>query len=203
MGINTRQVLTELQSLNTMCSYVGIPPLLSLSEINSSSDHLSAQLVQNEVIEQVCARGLPCNTDYNYTLSPETDGTILVPEGAISVLTEGTYMEYIVERDGKLYDTRNKTFNINKDIDVTVYWLLDFESLPQVVRKYITINSARRYVARYKGDDAVLNTTIDDERRAEAEYLRYVEQTSTVNMIYDNPEMSYIADRSVSHYGRY
>ena len=115
MGINTRQVLTELQSLNTICSYVGIPPLLSLSEINSSSDHLSAQLVQNEVIEQVCARGLPCNTDYNYTLSPETDGTILVPEGAISVLTEGTYMEYIVEREGKLYDTRNKnTYQVNK-----------------------------------------------------------------------------------------
>ena len=202
MSIDTRIVLSKLNALNTIVSYSGIAPVLTNEEVNDSPDHLLASNVLDEVIEQTCARTMPCNTDYEYPLDADGDGFIVIPEGAITVLPESKWSERLVERDGKLYDLRERTFVINDTIKTTITWLLQFESLPQVVRKYITINSAMRFLSRFKGDDAVLATAQDDLRRAQAEYLRYVEQTSNVNM-FNNPELNYITERDSRTYRRY
>lgn len=203
MSIDTRVVLDRLKAINTIASYGSIPPLLALSEVASSPDHTAIENVLDEVVEQVCAIGMPCNKDTSYDLVPDGAGEVLIPEGAITVLPERQYMDYIIERSGKLYNNRDKTFVLNATIPCEIYWLQTFESLPLVVRKYVTISAGRRWVSRYKTDEATLALTNEDFARAEAEFLRYTEANNRTNMLYDNYEMSYITDRSTNSYRRY
>jgi len=202
MGINTSTQLSKLDALNGMASYIGIPPLQLLSEVSVSPDFQLAELILDELVHEVCSHGMPCNTEYEYTMSPDSvTGEIELEPGMISVFPEENYGRYIVERDGKLYDNDNNTFVFTSDIPATVFWLYDYEDLPQVVRKYVYIASARRFVSRVKGDDAVLATTQLDILRAETEFLSYTQQIGNVNMIYDNPESSYIINNNTPNLG--
>ena len=202
MGINTSTQLTKLDALNGMASYIGIPPLQSISEVAQSPDFQLAELILDELVHEVCSHGMPCNTQFEYTMSPDgVTGEIKLEPGMISAFPEEYYKEYVIEREGKLYDNDNNTFVFTKDIPVTVYWLYDYADLPQVVRKYVYIASARRFVSRVKGDDAVLATTQLDMLRAETEFLSYTQQIGNVNMIYDNPETCYAIDNNSSNLG--
>jgi hypothetical protein len=203
MSIDTRVVLDELQALNTIASYGSLPPLLNISEVDSSPDFIAIRNVLNEMVEQVCLIGMPCNKDTDYDLDPDVNGEVLIPDGALTVLPENQYMHYIIERNGKLYNNRDKTFTLDTTIPCEIYWLQTFESLPLTVRKYVTISAGRRWVSRYKTDEATLSLTADDFRRAESEFLRYTEANNNTNMLYDNYEMSYITDRSANSYRRY
>jgi hypothetical protein len=168
MGINTSTQLTKLDALNGMASYIGIPPLQFITEVPESPDFQLAELILDELVHEVCSHGMPCNTQFKYKMSPDgITGEIVLEPGMISVFPEDLYNEYVVESDGKLYNNKDNTSVFTSDIPVTVYWLYDYEDLPQVVRKYVYIASARRFVSRVKGDDAVLATTQLDILRAE------------------------------------
>ena len=202
MGINLTAQLSKLDALNSMASYIGIPPIQNISEVPLSPDFQLAELILDEMVNEVCSHGMPCNTDYKYELTPDgVTGEIAVPAGAISIFPEDPNQGYFVERDGKLYDLDNQTDVFTSPVEVTIYWLYDFESLPQVVRKYLAVASARRFVSRVKGDDAVLQTTQLDLLRAETEFLSYSQQIGSVNMIYDNAETSYIIDNNTPNSG--
>ena len=143
MGINLNTQLSKLDALNGMASYIGIPPIQNTDEIALSPDFQLAELILDELVQEVCAHGMPCNTEFKYNMSPDGSNEIPLEPGMISVFPEDTYSEYVVEREGKLYDNNESTFSFTQDIPVTVFWLYDYEDLPQVVRKYVYIASAQ------------------------------------------------------------
>lgn len=202
MGINTSAQLTKLTALNGMASYIGIPPLQSLSDISVSPDFQLAEQILDELTNEVCAHGMPCNTDYKYTLTPDTEtGNIVIPQGAISFFPDTPNNGYYVERDGKLYDLDKQTFEFTSDVKGTVFWLYDYESLPQVARKYVYVEASHRYVARVKGNTSVLELTQIDRRRADEEFMQYTQNIGNANMIYGNSETFYAIDNNSPNTG--
>jgi len=201
MGINLTTQLSKLEALNGMASYLGIPPLQSTSEIDQSPDFQLAELILNELVREVCAHGMPCNTEYDYKLQLNIDNEIPLESGMIVAKPEREYAKYTVEREGKLFNIDKNTFTFDNEIPCTVFWLMDYESLPQVVRNYTYVAGARRLVSRVKGDDAVLATTQLDILRAETEFLTYTENIRATNMIYDNPESYYAIDNNSANLG--
>jgi hypothetical protein len=201
MGINLTTQLSKLEALNGMASYLGIPPLQSTSEIDQSPDFQLAELILNELVREVCAHGMPCNTEYDYKLQLDTNNEIPLESGMIVAKPEREYAKYTVEREGKLFNIEKNTFTFDNEIPCTVFWLMDYESLPQVVRNYTYVAGARRLVSRVKGDDAVLATTQLDILRAETEFLTYTENIRATNMIYDNPESYYAIDNNSANLG--
>ena len=203
MSINTDTQLSKLNALNGMASYLGIPPLQSLSDIERSPDFQLAEVILDETVHEVCAHGMPCNTDYNYTLVRNVDNEIPLEAGMISAFPEDSNQKYIIERDAKLYDRENNTSIFDKDVDCTVFWLQEYESLPAVVRKYVYVSSARRLVSRVKGDDAVLATTQLDIVNAQTDFLTYTENIRSTNMIHDNYEAQYAVNNNTPNMGYY
>lgn len=195
--INTADGITELTALSIMGSYIGIPPLLDINDLSMEPDYLVAQRILNTVTREVLNRGLELNSDCDFTLSQEVDGTVLVPLGSLRWNVKDDHEEYYVPRDGLIYNKNTQTTVLNEDLVVDIVWNLTFESLPEVVKHYIGVKSAFRFIGRMKGTDEVLNQAQMDLQDAEYEFKRYETGTSRQTML-DNPETNLIASRWIT-----
>ncbi len=203
MPIRNDETLDTLTALNIMASYIGIPPLSNLIDLGSEPDFEVAHMVLDDVAKSTLAQGLPCNTDYNYTVDTfDINGHLLLPEGAL-LCKPDTYERY-VERDGKIYDLSAKAF-VTTPITATIVWNWTFDDLPMLVKQYITITASRAYVGRTKGDEAAVQLSIPDERRVSKEFQRYAYEMDSISVL-DYGTSYLIANagrtKSLNHYYR-
>jgi hypothetical protein len=197
MAINTEGI-TELSALNTMATYIGIPFLLDIADIATEPDMLVAQRILNTTTKEVLNKGLELNTDWDYPLTQELDGTVLVPAGTLRWKVKYDYEERYTERNGVVYDKINHTSTLNSDLTVDIVWNLTFESLPEMVKNYIAVKSAYRFVGRMKGSDSVMATIQQDLGDAEYEFNRYETGSSDLTLL-DNYEVYAIASRHLDY----
>ena len=182
-----------------MLRIVGEAPVDSLSvELYQAQEAID---VLDDITTEVLSEGWSFNTDTNLKLSPNLSGEIIKPENAISIdvsQKEGDYM-YYTERNGKLYDTKNHTFQINRTIHVDIVWFYDFDTLPEPARKYIKMKACRRYHLIKLGAQDINQYNIEAERMAYADLQSYDMKSSDVNIMNDS-DVAYIALR---HWGGY
>jgi len=75
---------TELESVNTMLSTIGEPPVNSLTG-QQTADAAIAKNILDEVSRDVQTAGWHFNTQYGVTLSPSSDGTISIGSDIVRV----------------------------------------------------------------------------------------------------------------------
>lgn len=199
MPINTTETLETLNALNIMASYIGMPPLSNLSDLNNEPDFLLAQEVLNDVRKSVLSQGLPCNTDYDYPLTSTeaVTGHLLLPDGAL--VCDLRY-DNIVERDGKIYNLETREYETRTDLKADIVWNWDYDTLPLIVKQFIAITASRAFVARVKGDTEAMNLSINDERRVKQEFQRYVYAMGDVSVL--DGEVPYLISRAGrNHFG--
>jgi hypothetical protein len=202
MAINVSNKITELSALNVLSSYLGIPFLLDIADIDTEPDLLVGQKILNTVTREVLNRGLEINTDCGYTLDLEDDGTVIVPLGTLRWNSQYDYEERYVERDGLVYDKKDQTTVFTSGFTVDIVWDLTFASLPELVKNYITVKTAMRFVARLKGSDSVLNTIQQDLVDAEYEFHRYTNGSSQRTLL-DNRDVDLIVSRHLDYNHHY
>ena len=171
MPIRTDDNLDTLKALNTMASYIGIPPLTSLASVSTEPDFILAQQILDEICQSTLSQGLPCNVRYNVTLDElNTDGYTMIPAGALicDILDHG-----YVERDGLVYNIRENAFSTLVTLKAEITDNMEFDSLPELVKKYIATRASRSFIARVKGDGTASQITIPDESRTAQEFHRY------------------------------
>ncbi len=153
-----------LEAVNAVLATIGELPVSSILTSGFSEAVLARDTIL-EVSREVQSIGLHCNTDYKYTLTPDINGLIVLPPGVLKVDASYRYQD-VTQREGRLYDRDNHTFVFGKPIDVDIVWELDFEDLPETVKRYIIIRAARLFQKRVVGSDALHVLSEDDERRA-------------------------------------
>jgi hypothetical protein len=164
-----------------MASYIGIPPIANLGVIPSEPDFILAKSILDDVKRSTLSQGLPCNSDKDITLTDVNDsGYVIVPEGAL--ICDVTSYGY-ADRDGLIYNLKTREFSTDTSLKADIVWNWEFDSLPELVKQYITITASRAFVARVKGDDASINLTIPDERRIKQEFQRYVLHVGDVSTL--------------------
>jgi len=99
-------------------------------------------------------------------------GEITLPATAIDVDPSYLYDNRYVERTGKLYDTKDQTFTITKNIKVDIIWFLEWLDLPEHVRRYILIRAARVFQKRFLADENLHRFTVEDEITARRQFSR-------------------------------
>lgn len=154
-----------------MASYVGIPPLLALTDASTEPDFILAQQILDEIAQTTLSQGLPCNTRYNVTLDElSTEGLTIIPAGALicDIIDYG-----YVERDGLVFNTRDNTFSTLQTLKAEIVDNMTFDALPELVKKYISVRASRSFIARIKGDGTASQITIPDESRTAQEFHRY------------------------------
>ena len=152
-----------LYAVNTLLQVINEPPIDSVTDIDNVLEAKIAGDVIVETKKEILSHGWDINTDTNYTLPLEQDGTISIP---YNVLHLSSRDGDLIIRNWKLYSKRNKSFRFDSPQVVNIVWDLQFNELPHPIRNFITIRAARKFQARQVGDRVVYSYTQQDEDEA-------------------------------------
>lgn len=165
----TYQPMTELESVNLMLTTIGETPVSTLSVTGDLNVSVARQMLY-DVSREVQTHGWYFNTETNYTLVRDVDNFISVPANTLSIdLSKDLGYLDVVMRGTRLYDKENHTYVFDSDLKADIVLFLDWDSMPQSARQYITIVAARRFQRRLLGDDFTDSVTAEEELRAKAQ----------------------------------
>jgi hypothetical protein len=178
---------TELEAVNVMLSAIGEAPVSNLND-SALIDATLAQSLINETSVELQTRGLHCNTEINFPITPNVNNEIQLPIGCVKVDTTGVSKDIdATQRGNRLYDRGERSFtSFNKTVHVDMTLLLDFDELPQHVKRYITVKAARRFQARFMGSETLAAFTAEDEREALIEFERTEAINEDSNLLTDS-----------------
>ena len=117
-----------LDIVNSMLQTIGTAALVS--EDSSHPDYIDAKVTLDRVLAEMSANEYWFNTVYR-TLTPATDGSIIVPSNALSCAAVDTRKNYFI-KGTKLFDPDNYTFNIGVPTEVRMVLEFSIEDMPPV-----------------------------------------------------------------------
>jgi len=162
--------MTDLDAINKMLASIGQAPVNTLT-VTGISDVARATRHLQETTRDVLTVGWSFNTDENFTLSPDDQGDILLPNGVLdldgSVATQNIDVRRHPTRDQMaLYDVDGQTFTFPGEVTVKIIWGFVFNDLPQAARTYIATAAARRFQAQVVSSTVLDRFNAEDEERA-------------------------------------
>jgi hypothetical protein len=186
---------TELQAVNLMLESIGEAPVSTLSS-SGLGDVTLAKDILGSANREVQSKGWSWNTDYQYQMALDGDNKIPVAPNVLEIDTDGgdSYVD-VVLRGGFLWDRANKTFVFDRAVKCSITWLLEFESIPQPARHYISVVAARRFAKAALGSEEASRLTAEDEISAWSSLHNMEARTGDANMLNDNYSASQVLDR--------
>lgn len=160
--------LSKLDAVNLMLASIGQAPVNSL-DVAGIRDVSIAALALDNTTREVLSRGWSFNRDYEYELTPNVSGQILVPSGALEVDPSDPLDDYVVRSNSgtlMLWDRKLKTYVISKTVKCNIVWGYEFEELPQAARGYIATRAARIFQSQVLGSDILFRFTAQHEEES-------------------------------------
>lgn len=177
---------TELEAINTMLSTIGESPVNTVEDTGNVDVVIARQILQS-VSREVQARGWHFNTEINYTITPDSEGYLVLPNTVLKVDT--VYPDSskdVIVRGSKLYDRENHTYVFTDAVKVDMTILLTFDELPEVARNYVTIRASRIFQERVVGSDTLHAFNSQDEAIAMVSLMEYEADTADLNILSGN-----------------
>lgn len=153
--------MSELDAVNMMLLSIGQAPVNTL-EVPGIKDVSFAQLMLHNTSRQVQSRGWWFNRELDYEMVPATNKQILLPGTTLEVASADGCRD-LIERDRKLYDRENHTFEFQAPVRVNVVWFLAFDDIPQVARDFIAMRAARVFQSQIVGSEILYKFTKEME----------------------------------------
>lgn len=167
---------TELSAVNSILAAVGQAPIQTLDQTNPDTDIVYNTLV--EINRSTQAEGWNFNTEYEYPLTPDVNGYILIADNMLSVdlsdLPENMGYE-VTTRNGRLYNKVDHTdvWSTDREWKCDIVWLYNFVDTPQVFKDFVIARSAVQAAVRMIGDKDQYVLLQQREREAKAALLEY------------------------------
>lgn len=183
---------TELSSVNSILGSIGQAPVQRL-EFENPEISFVYQLLKEANVD-VQSEGWHFNSEFDYPLTPNADGHIVVPENVIRMdFTEGKYDKTwdVVKRNGVLYDKIGHTDIFPQRIFYfDILWLFPYEDLPTPFKRYITSRAAGRAAAQMVNNSELVKLLQSQELQARAACMEYECNQGDQNMM-GHPAGSY------------
>jgi len=180
---------SKLEAVNSMLGHIGESPVNSISNTNalpiSAATAISAL---DEVSRSVQTEGWQFNTEVNVSLSPAGDGTITLSDDIIEMDPIDTSID-VVQRGLSLFDRSNNTTVFTSDLKVNQTRLLDWDSLPEPARRYITLRASRIFQGRVVGSRELEALIARDEYISRAQLLEF-DAGSSDRTIFDSYDVA-------------
>lgn len=190
---------TELEAVNIMLSVIGEQPVLNINDLAGLQDASIARDILRNVSRSVQSKGWIFNTDKKVTLNPDSNGIISLQANVLRIdstsLVRNATVD-VVERGRKLYDRQSNSFIFLNPVEVDVVSFLDFESLPEPAKRFITLRASRMFHDRVVGSSTLHAFYADDEQMAWQELQEYEGEMSDYN-IFDSYDTYRVIDRNV------
>ena len=190
---------SQIECINTMLSTIGESPVNSLSGV-LPLDASTAVNILNEVNREVQSAGWKFNTSWKVSLNRDVNNKLVVGADVLHIefdhLRESKVSYDPVLRGNYLYNLAGESYIWNKDFEyVTVIYLLDFETIPEQARRYITIRASRIYHDRTLGSQSIHKFSMQDELGALA-LLKQTEADTADHNIFDSVGQQSIVNRN-------
>jgi hypothetical protein len=155
---------TELDAVNQMLGMIGELPVDTIEDSGVSEAGIALTTLRSHS-KAVQYRGLHCNTEENFPLPLNSDGTITVPTNAtVLSCTDGSLD--VTQRGTKLYDRYAHSYTFVNTVYVDIVMLLDFEDLPEDARLYIALRAGRDFIKDQIGSDTLVKLSQECEMEA-------------------------------------
>ncbi len=188
---------TQLESINTMLSMIGEAPVNSITG-TLPLDATIAINVLTETSREVQSCGWFFNTEHKVTLAKDTDNKI--PLGTNVMRADIDANRYsrasldVVKRGNWLYDKVDHTYVFDDSLEASIVYYLEFDVLPENVKRYITIRAGRIFADRVVGAKDLHGYTAVDEANALAIIKQEETDTADYN-VFDHPDIGSIVNR--------
>jgi hypothetical protein len=165
---------TELEAVNEMLMSIGQAPVNSL--VVTVGDVNIARSILGIETRYVLLYGFGFNTDEAYSLAPDANKFIAMPNSALEVDASDKQADIVMRRHPSygvgLYDRANQTFEFGTSVPCDIVWGMGFEDLPESARNYIAMAAVRKFQKRTIGSAELDGYNQEDEARAWSLLLR-------------------------------
>ena len=162
---------TKLEAVNIIISVIGEAPVNTITGVSLPVTAIQAISTLDETSKAVQSEGWHCNTEHEYELTPDSvTSKITLPQNTLKFdLDPQLYTDSDpVQRGLKLYDRKNHTEIWTKSVKGSITFELEFEDLPEQLRHYVTVKSARVFANRFIGTREIEGFTLREEIEAKA-----------------------------------
>jgi hypothetical protein len=185
---------SRLEAVNEMLSSVGEAPVNALQTGYVESD--IAENLLDSVSRETQSKGWNFNTNEKWTLTPNSNKELYLPSNTLKA--DGTVQNATdnwVMREGKMFNRVTNSFQSEVTLSVTLTTLLDFTSLPEAARRYITLKASRLLQDRTMGLGNLHQFNMQDEHNALIE-LRDMDAEVNDFSIFDSFDTYQIINRT-------
>lgn len=189
MATLTLTATTALEAVNRMLATIGEAPVNSLSTTGLGDVALAISAL-NEASREIQDRGWGFNSDENVVLPLDISGYIWVPLNVLRIKPEDGQGIRVTPRGApqKLWDKDNLTYIWTRsDLKFRLVYLLDFDELPDVFRRYVAVKASRIFQQQAVASQVLERYTQADELEALTLCQDYDTDSQDFNMIYGNP----------------
>lgn len=165
---------TELSAVNSILGSIGQAPVQQLEFENPEVSFIYNLLSECDV--DVQNEGWVFNREENYTLLPDSNGYIQIPENVLRLdVSDGQVWRTtdVVKRNGRLYDKLTHSDVFEGPIRLDFVWRFRFTDLPSVFKRYITLKTAGRAAAQLVGNRELAGLLSSQEAFARAACVEY------------------------------
>jgi hypothetical protein len=185
---------TKLEALNEMLTCVGEAPVNSMT-----TGYIQAQIAEgilDATTREVQSRGWNFNTEVDWTINPDLDGNLKLPANVLKVdgVTQSAEFNWVM-KDGKMYNKVSHSFISTSALKVNMVLLLEFQSLPEAAKRYITLRASRILQDRKTGLPNLHQFNLQDEHTALIE-LRDMDMDTNDFSIFDSFDTYQIINRT-------
>ncbi len=184
---------SELEAINVLLAVADEAPVQSLT-VSGLLPLTQARAVLDETSRLVQSTGWKFNTEYDYPLTRQIDGTISLAGNFLKVDVNDEFLWSCdpVQRGIRLYDAKAHSYLFDRDLKAAVTLLLPWDELPQPVRHYLMVKAARTFQGRHAGNDASDRFSADDETLALIAVQQHESDVGDHNMLRDSLSCSSI-----------
>ncbi len=158
---------SKLDMINTALLSIGETPFVDgtlVSTLPLGTDGDTARRIVETTMVETQARGWYFNLDYNFPLTPDSNGFITMPPNTLRVDFGNTeFRHQYTIKNGSIYDYLNHTYAINISLVADVVWLVDYAELPPEAYEYISLRAARKFQQKVIGAQEIDQFTVRDE----------------------------------------
>lgn len=178
---------SKLEAINRVLQMIGEAPVNSLSGQFGLAKQAEDSLLN--VSRRVQAEGWSFNTDYERTLTRDSNNEIPVGTDVSRVVVDiYQFPDYdITQRNTKLYDRRNHTYEFTEDLKADVTYMFEWDDLPEHARQYIMTKAGRQLQEAIIGSADLTKINLTAELEARAHFLEEETTKSQHNMVRGNP----------------
>ena len=174
---------SELEAVNEILSSIGSSPVDTLDE-SLDVDVINAKRLLEATSREIQSRGWYFNTEDSVTLQPDTDSNrVPCPENYLVFYSDGYQL---VRQSGYFFDIASRTDEFPNGLTVTLIRYLQFDELPEVFRKYITVRTARLFQMRFLGAQEIDVSLQFAESEAYSAIIDFELKTGNYNVYNDD-----------------